>query len=105
MLGVGERPRGLGVVIERKVAVGLERQLVDAKAVLPQQMLGLVEARLARGGRGREPLERCADDRLERAEVRVMKEPLALEPRDEPEHLAVALTDGTNDELGGRAAA
>jgi hypothetical protein len=43
-IGVGERPRGLGIVLERQVPADLERQLLDTEAVFAKQVLGLVEA-------------------------------------------------------------
>ena len=104
-LGMGQRPRRLRIVLEREVAVGAERQLVEAEPVLAQQMLGLVKTGLAGGRRRGEVLEGCADHRLEGAEVGVVQQALALEPGDEAEHLAIALAGGADDELRGRAAA
>src|ERR1700756_2330401 len=49
LLRVVERPRGLGIVIERKVA-RLEHEIVERKAVVAKQMLRLVEAVFACGG-------------------------------------------------------
>ena len=42
-LGMRERPRRLWIVVERQVAVAGEDQLVVAEAVLPDEVLGLVE--------------------------------------------------------------
>src|SRR3989442_1853494 len=98
-----ERPRRLGIVVERQVAVAVEGQLVEAEAVLTEQMLGLIEAKLA-GRRCRSRvLHRRADHRLECAEVGVVQEALALEPRDHAEGLRIALTGCTDYELRRRA--
>ena len=78
----------------------VERQLVQDEAVLAQQVLGLVEAQLARRGCRGEIFEGRARDRLEGAEVRVMEQPATLEPVDDAEDLAIALAGGPDDELG-----
>src|SRR4029453_13090395 len=101
-LGMGERPGRLRVVVKRQVAVGPEDELVVLKAVLPKEMLRLVEPELARGRCGALPLQRRPHDRLESAEVSVMKEASPLEPGHGPKNLQVRLTRRTDDELGRR---
>ena len=98
---MGQRPRRLGIVLERQVAVGAEDQLAFPEAVEPEQVLGLVEAPLARGGRGREPFHRRPGHRLEGAEVRVVEQPSTLEPAHHAEDLAVLVALGADHELGG----
>lgn len=107
-LGVGEGPGRFRVVVEREVAVALEEPLVPREAVLPEQVLGLIEPQLARRRGGLVSLHRSSGDRLERAEVGVVQESAPHETRDEAEDLAVSLAGRSHDELGrrsGRAAA
>src|SRR5262245_7583450 len=80
-LGMRERPRRLRVVVEGEVAVAVERELLEAEAVVAQEMLRLVETELAARRRGRKPFHRRAGDRLKRAEVCVVQELLTLETR------------------------
>src|SRR5262245_64808653 len=95
-------PGGLRVVLQRQVAVGPEDELVVLEAVLPQEMLGLIEPELAlRRGRAL-CLQRCPHDRLEGAEVSVMQKALSLEPSHEPEDFTIGLARGADDELGRR---
>ena len=101
--GVAERPGGLRVLIEGQVPVGAEHELVDAEAVLAEQVLGLVEASLARRRHGRQPLHRRARHRLECAPVRMVEQARCLEAADQAEQVAVRLTLGADDELGRRA--
>src|SRR5439155_26564810 len=101
VFGVRQRPRCLRIVVEREIAAGVERELLEAKAVVAQEMLRLVEAELAARRRRREAFHRRPDDRRERTEVRVMQEPLSLEPGDDAEDLAVTFSRRADDELRG----
>src|SRR5688572_1535069 len=100
---MGARPRGLRIDVERKIAGRVEGELVEAKSVLAQQVLRLIEAQLARGGRGWKVLERGAGHRLEGAEVGVVQQTPPLEPGHDVEDLAVTLAGGADDELRGGA--
>ena len=95
-----QRPCRLRIIVERQVAVRAEDQLVVLKAVLPQEMLRLVEPRLARRRRRAPPLQRRAHHRLEGAEVGVVKQTMPLESGHEPEDLSVLLARRAHDELG-----
>ena len=99
ILGMRERPGRLGIVVERQVAVAAEGQLVEAEAVLAEQVLGLIEAKLPDRRRRRRVLHWRADHRLERTEVGVVQKAFALEPRDHAEDLSIALTGGADHEL------
>src|SRR6266545_2073225 len=99
-LGMREGPRRLRVIAERQVTIRAEDQLVILEAVLPQEMLRLVEPQLARRRRRAPPLQRGAHHRLEGAEVSVVQETLPLEAGHEPEDLSVLLARRAHDELG-----
>ena len=98
--GMREGPGRLGIVLERKIAVRLEDELLEAEAVLAQQVLGLIEAELAHGRRRCEALHRRARHRLKGAEVRVVQQALAFETADEAEDLPVPLALRADHELG-----
>ena len=100
---MGQRPGRLRIVVEREVAVAPEHELLHPEAVLPEQVLGLVEAPLARGGGGREALHRRPGHRLEGAEVSMVEEPALLEAAHHAEDLAVLLALGPHHELRGGA--
>src|SRR4029453_4323013 len=101
-LGMGERPGGLWVVVKRQVAIGAEDELVVLEAVLPQEMLRLVEPELARRRRRSMPLERGPHDRLERAEGSGMKKALPLWRGHEPGDFTIGFARGADHELGRR---
>jgi hypothetical protein len=101
--GVAERPGGFRVPVECQVPVRPEYELVDAEAVLAEQVLGLVEPSFARRWHRRQPLHRRARHRLECAPVGMVKQTRRLEAADQAEQVAVRLTLGADDELGRRA--
>ena len=99
---MGERPGRLRVVVKRQVAVRAEDELVVLEAVLAQEMLRLVEPKLARRRRRTLSLQRRPHDRLEGAEVSVMKKALPLESGHQAKDFAIRLARGADDELGRR---
>ena len=95
-----EGPGRLGIVLERKIAVRLEDELLEAEAVLAQQVLGLIEAELTHGRRGCQALHRRARHRLKGTEVRMVQQALAFETADEAEDLPIPLALRADHELG-----
>ena len=102
MTAEGEEGAGAGNV-ERQIAVVFGGQFLERKAVLSEQVLGLIEPQLSRGRCRLASSHLRPGDGLERVEVRVVKEPATLEPGDQAQNLLVALAGGAHDELGGGA--
>jgi len=89
----------LGVGAARQVAPGVKHQVVEAKAVEPQQPVGLVEPVLAPGRRGGHPVERRARDRLKRAEVGPRQAQITVQPPGRGQDLLVRFAGRPDDKL------
>ena len=99
------RPRGLGIFVQWKIAVGGEQELLEREAVLTEQVLRLVEPELTRRRSRREVLERCPHHGLESAEMRVVQGAVTFEPGDQSQDFPIALAGSADHELRRRSRA
>ena len=91
----------LGIGRQIQIAGRVIRQLLHLEPVVAEEKIGLVQTVLPQQRRSGQPVERCARDRLECAEIGAFQPVIRIQADGGTQNVAVGFLGRADDELGG----